>query len=221
MHGQIQCISKEENQIMFNELSKAWQSAFSAGWESFKNGSVPIGAAICDENGKVICTGRNRVNEITKGNSKIAHAETDCLLKLDTQKYPDLSSYTLYACMEPCPMCMGTIVMSNFRKLRIAAKDGYCGSAHYCDDDRYIRSKNINVIFELGDMQLVQLAMQTYFELKKNSGAANSVIECFAADRPDAVDIAGEMYNGLILDKYAENNADFGEVFDMILSYSV
>lgn len=206
---------------MFNELSKAWQSAFSAGWESFKNGSVPIGAVICDENEKVICTGRNRINEITKGNNKIAHAETDCLLKLDTQKYPDLRSYTLYACMEPCPMCMGTIVMSNFRKLRIAAKDGYCGSSHYCEDDCYIRSKNINVIFELGDMQLVQLTMQTYFELKKNSGAVNSVIECFAADCPDAFNVAKEMYDGLILDTYAENNADFGEVFDRILSYSI
>ncbi len=99
---------------MWNDLSKAWQTAFSAGWESFKNGSVPIGAVICDENGGIICTGRNRMNEITNGNSKIAHAETDCLLQLDTRKYPDLRSYTLYACMEPCPMCMGTIVMSNF-----------------------------------------------------------------------------------------------------------
>lgn len=206
---------------MWNELSKAWQTAFLAGWESFKNGSIPIGAVICDENGKIICTGRNKVNEITKGNRKIAHAETDCLLQIDTHKYPNSESYTLYACMEPCPMCMGTIVMSNFRKIRIASKDGHCGAAHYCEDDSYIKSKNINVIFELGDLQLVQLTIQTYFELKKNGGAANSIIECFAADCPRAVNIAKTLYADRILDTYAENNTRFGEVFDMIISYQV
>ena len=203
---------------MWNDLSKAWQTAFSAGWESFKNGSIPIGAVICDENGEIICTGRNRVNEITNGNSKIAHAETDCLLQLDTHKYPDLESYTLYACMEPCPMCMGTIVMSNFRKLRIAAKDGHCGAVHYCEDDSYVRSKNIETVFELGDLQLVQLTMQTYFELKKNSGAANSVVERFAADCPNAVNIARTLYADRTLDTYAGNNTDFGEIFDSIIT---
>lgn len=131
---------------MWNELPKAWQIAFSEGWESFLKGSIPIGAVISDENGGIICTGRNRRNEITSGNSRIAHAETGCLLQLDTNKYPNVGSYTLYACMEPCPMCMGTIVMSNFRKLRIAAKDSYCGAVHYCKDDSYIRSKHIEVV---------------------------------------------------------------------------
>ena len=202
---------------MWNDLSKAWQTAFSAGWESFKNGSIPIGAVISDENGKIICTGRNRVKEITNGNSRIAHAETDCLLHLDTGQYPDLKSYTLYACMEPCPMCMGTIVMSNLRKLRIAAKDGHCGAVHYCEDDSYIRSKNIDAVFELGDMQLVQLTIQTYFELKNNGGASNPIIECFAADCHRAVNIAKTLYADRILDTYAENNIDFGEVFDSII----
>lgn len=119
--------------------------------------------------------------------------------------------------MEPCPMCIGTIVMSNFRKIRIAAKDGYCGAVHYCEDDSYIRSKNIETVFELGDLQLVQLTMQTYFELKKNFGAANSVVECFSADCPRAVNIAKVLYADRILDTYAENNTDFEEIFDSII----
>lgn len=202
---------------MWNDISEAWQTAFSAGWESFKNGSVPIGAVICNENDEMICMGRNKANEITNGNAKIAHAETDCLLQLDTHKYPDLQSYILYTCMEPCPMCMGTIVMSNFRNLRIAAKDGYCGAVHYCGEDSYIKSKNVNAVFELGDLQFVQLTMQTYFELQKNDGAANSVIEHFAADCPHAVNIAKILYKDRILDTYAKKNANFGEVFDSII----
>lgn len=204
---------------MWNEISEAWKAAFSAGWKSFRKGSVPIGAAICDENGSVIISGRNRINEITSGNHKTAHAETDCLLRLDTHKYPNLKSYTLYACMEPCPMCMGTFVMSNFRKLRVAARDGYCGAVHYCEDDPYIRSKNINAVFESEDLQLVQLTMQTYFELKANGGSVTAVVQCFERDCPRAVDIAKALFAERTLDKYAENNSDFGEVFDMILSY--
>lgn len=203
--------------MMWNALSEAWRAAFSAGWESFRGGSIPIGAAIGDEKGAILCTGRNRVNEITNGNSRIAHAETDCLLRLDTRRYPDVKSYTLYACMEPCPMCMGTIVMSNFRKLRVAARDGYCGAVHYCQDDPYIRSKKMDVVFELGDLQLVQLTMQAYFELKRSGGQAGSVVACFAADCPAAVEKAKALYGGRVLDAYAEKGADFGEVFDGIV----
>ena len=203
---------------MWIDISKAWQAAFTEGWESFKKGSIPIGAAIADENDDIICTGRNRVAEITNGNHRIAHAETDCLNKLDTGKYPDLKKYTIYACMEPCPMCMGTIVMSNLVKIRVAARDGYCGSIHYCEDDRYVKNKNINTFFELGDLQLVQLTIQTYFELKMNNGASNEIIDCFAADCPEAVEIARKFYKNRTLDKLAEQNTDFSIVYNLIVT---
>lgn len=205
---------------MWSDLSMVWQAAFAEGWEAFKKGSVPIGAAICDENGEIICTGRNRRGELTDGNRKIAHAETDCLFRLDTEKHPAFRRYTLYACMEPCPMCMGTLVMSGLRRLRAAARDGYCGAVHYRDFSRYIMSKNIDVIFEGGDLELVQLTMQIYYELGRlgESHSGNAVIERFAADRPRALRIARELYDGGVLDGYAENGADFSGVFDLILS---
>ena len=203
---------------MWNDISKIWQIAFYEGWNSFKNGSIPIGAVIADENDNIICTGRNRVSEITEGNHRIAHAETDCLIRLDTRKYPDVKNYTIYACMEPCPMCMGTIVMSNFRKIRVAAKDGYCGSIHYCKDDRYVSTKNINTIFELGDLQLVQLTMQIYFEFKMNNGVSNEIIDCFAADCPKAVEIASKFYKNRTLDKLAADGTDFSIVYDLIVT---
>lgn len=203
---------------MWIDISKAWQAAFKEGWKSFRNGSIPIGAAITDENGNIIYTGRNRTSEVTDGNHRIAHAETDCLLKLDTGKYPNVKKYTIYACMEPCPMCMGTIVMSNFIKIRVAAKDGYCGSIHYCEDDGYVKSKNINTVFELGDLQLVQLTMQSYFELKMNNGATNAILDCFAVDCPKAVELAHFFYKNKTLDKYAENDTDFSVVYDLIVT---
>lgn len=203
---------------MWKDISLIWQAAFSEGWEAFKNGSVPIGAAICDESGAIICTGRNKRGELTEGNRRIAHAETDCLNRLDTKKYPDFCGYTLYACMEPCPMCMGTLVMSGLRKLRTAARDGYCGAVHYRDMSNYISSKNIDVIFEGGDMELVQLTMQTYYELGRinESRSSRLVIESFAADCLRALTVARELYAGKILDNLADNNVGFGEVFDLL-----
>lgn len=206
---------------MWNDISFIWQTAFLEGWEAFKKGSVPIGAAICDDNGRIICTGRNRCGELTEGNRRTAHAETDCLNRLDTQKHPDFRSYNLYACMEPCPMCMGTLVMSGLRNLRSAARDGYCGAVHYRDMSRYINSKNIAAVFEGGDLELVQLTMQTYYELGRvnESKSSSMVIECFSADCPRALTIARNLYDRKLLDDYADKNADFGEVFDMIAGW--
>lgn len=45
---------------MWKDISAAWKAAFEAGWESFKSSSIPIGAAICDENGGIIGVGRNK-----------------------------------------------------------------------------------------------------------------------------------------------------------------
>ena len=134
---------------MWKDLPEVWQTAFSKGWEAFKHGAVPIGAVITDENGKIIYTGRNHIGEVKGGNNRIAHAETDCLLQLDTEKYPKFKEYTLYACMEPCPMCMGTFVMAGLRTLRVAARDRYCGAVHYINDDPYVNGKNIDATFEL------------------------------------------------------------------------
>ncbi len=202
---------------MWKDIGEVWQRAFSAGWEAFQHGAVPIGAVITDENGKIIYTGRNHIGEVKGGNNRIAHAETDCLLQLDTEKYPKFKEYTLYACMEPCPMCMGTFVMAGLRTLRVAARDRYCGAVHYIEDDPYMRGKNIDASFELGETELVQLVLSSYYSLKLNSGVRDKVVEQFALDCPQAVAVAEAFYKERVLDDYAKKNADFGEVYDLIV----
>ncbi len=101
----------------WNDVERPWKVSFEQGWEAFKNGSIPIGAVITNEIGEIIFAGRNRMNESEIPNPKIAHAEMECLLNLDTLKYPNVKEYTLYTCMEPCPMCFGALVMSNIRKV--------------------------------------------------------------------------------------------------------
>ena len=199
---------------MYKNIERPWQIAFEQGWEALVNGSIPIGAVITDEHGKIISKGRNRLFESSTKNPKVAHAETEAIRNLDVSKYPNTYDYTLFACMEPCPMCMGTIVMSNLRKLRVAARDSYCGAVHYCRDDPYIASKNMQVSFESGILETVQLTLQTYFELKLRNGAMNPVTEIFEKDNTAAVKIAKSFY----VDRFIENCIVSGAAFDKVFN---
>lgn len=202
---------------MWNTISKAWQAAFEQGWEAFINGSIPIGSVIADENGEIISYGRNRICEKSTLNPKIAHAETEAIQKLDVSKYPNVKSYTLYTCMEPCLMCMGTFVMANLRKLKIAARDGYCGAVHYCNSDSYVASKKIEVDFELGIFEIVQLVMQSYYELRFSNGKKNRITEIFEKYNPVAVEIAKILYIDKRLDWHIANKTDCSKVFNEIV----
>lgn len=202
---------------MWDSIEKPWQIAFEQGWEALKNGSIPIGAVITDEYGNVISQGRNRINEFGKSNPRLSHAETEAIQNLDRSKNPNVREYTLFACMEPCPMCMGTFVMSNLRKLRVAAKDSYCGAVHYCKDDPYIAAKNIQVSFESGNLETVQLALQTYYEIKNQNGAINKVTSVFEKDNPTAIKIAKSFYKNGFLESCISNGKSFSFVFNSII----
>lgn len=201
---------------MFTTLPAPWQAAFALCWEAFTHGSIPIGAVITDEAGAIISTGRNRLFEPSGPNPKIAHAETEALRSLDVQKHPNLHGYTLYATMEPCPMCMGTFIMANLRTLRVAARDAYCGAVHYLQDDPYMASKKINATFEYGELEFVQLALQGYHEYRLRDGKANPVLDRLAGDNPRAIETARRLYDSLTLDEYARLATPFPEVFDAI-----
>ena len=202
----------------WNEIEKPWQVAFGQGWQAFKKGSIPIGAAVIDEKGDIISVGRNRIYENETRNPRIAHAEMECLLNLDISKYPNVREYTLYTCMEPCPMCFGTIVMSNLRKVKIASRDSYCGAVHYCEKDPYIAAKNMQVTFERGTLEMVQLVLQAYFELRACNGEINRVVKAFQKDNPIAVKIAEEYFENRYLDICAQKDIDISEVFQAIVS---
>lgn len=203
---------------MWSDLAKVWQETFLAGWEAFKNGSIPIGAVIVDENMNIISRGRNRTKEGTVPNSRTAHAETECIRSLDIRRYPDVKKYTLYTSMEPCPMCMGTLVMGNLRKVRTAARDSWCGSLHYIQDDPYIASKQIDSVLVAGELQDVQLAEQSYFNLKRTNGGPDHVVEVFRKDSPQAVAAAEIMFKDKYLDKCVQNDVPYNEVYDYIVA---
>ena len=203
---------------MWNEVTNEWRTALREAWISFISGSIPIGAVLCDPEGKIILSDHNRKHEAQTINKNISHAEANLLRALDTSVY-DPKALTLYSTMEPCPMCMGTIVMANIKKVSYAAADPYCGMAHLVKTEPYYSSQNISCVYEGKELEQFQLTIQSYCELRYiEQGADGYVLGKFAELCPAAVKTAERLFKTKWLDKAAEEGKDVGEVFDHIIT---
>lgn len=91
---------------------------------------VPIGCVIVKDN-LIIARG---YNQKIKRNSAIHHAEMNCIDKAQ-KKLKDwhLMDCTLYATLEPCPMCAGACVNARIGRIVFGAYDqkaGCCGTLY-------------------------------------------------------------------------------------------
>ena len=89
---------------------------------------VPIGAIVVRE-GRMIGRGRNRRERLA---DPTHHAEIEAIREaaLEVGRWR-LEDCTLYATLEPCPMCAGAAVNARIRRIVYGCADpkaGYCGS---------------------------------------------------------------------------------------------
>lgn len=103
----------------------AWQRSFELAWESLRGGSIPVGAALVDRDGRIIATGRNRRLDETPppgelAGSAIAHAEMNALATLPPGNYAE---FTLYTTLEPCLLCTSALRIARVGTVRYAAAD--------------------------------------------------------------------------------------------------
>lgn len=142
--------------MKYSELQHPWNRIFELSWQSVCKGSKAIAAVILSEDGTIISEARNQISEFNIPNPRLLHAEVEALRNLDIKKYPNLKEYTLYAGLEPCPMCVGTLAMSGLRKIVIATRDDFGGSMNLAEYSPFMKRKNFEITFldnELGDMQ--------------------------------------------------------------------
>ena len=158
--------------MRYEDLDDIWKSIFELEWESLCNKSKAIASVITDENGNLISTGRNKIGEYTIPNPRVCHAETEAVRNLDISIYPNIKQYTLYAALEPCPMCLGTIVMGGIRRIVIGAHDEHGGAIELLDKSRYLSSKNIEIIWMPNIYGDIQRGLQTIRELLYNEDKA-------------------------------------------------
>ena len=154
--------------MKFSELDDIWKRIFEMEWESVCNKSKAIAAVIVDESGKIISVGRNKIGETEIPNPRVSHAEVEAVRNLDINKYPNVKAYTLYAALEPCPMCLGTLVMGGIRKLIIGAHDDHGGAVELLDKSNFLSSKHVEVIWMRPLYGEVQRGLQAIKELLYN-----------------------------------------------------
>lgn len=108
-------------------LTGIWRTCFELAFESFRAGSVPVGAALAGPDGVVVSRGRNRFNEPSGppgqvAGSYLAHAELNALATLPPGSYPD---HVLYTTLEPCLLCTSALRFSHVGTVRFAAEDPF------------------------------------------------------------------------------------------------
>lgn len=203
---------------MWNEISEPWKIAFEEAWTAFRNGCTPIGGVLCRPDGTIMLRDHNRSAEKDTINRRISHAEANILRRTDTDSVSDLHTCVLYTTMEPCPMCMGTCVMSNIRHLRYAARDSYCGFTYLQNSEPYFISKHLDYSTEGGDLELVQLTIQSIYELDYiATGKSDKVLVQFDSIRPDAVRTAKMIHSAGLHVQWQQEHWPISQVFDEIL----
>ena len=91
-----------------------------------KNGEVPIGCIILDENKNILSSA---YNEVIANNDPTAHAEITAIRQACSYVNSSrLSNCSLYVTLEPCIMCASAISRAKIRRLFYGADDKKYGS---------------------------------------------------------------------------------------------
>ena len=97
--------------------------------EAYNSNEVPVGCIIADKDGKIIGSGRNRMEE---NHDPTCHAEIEAIKSASKfRKDWRLEECTLFVNLEPCPMCAGAIINARIPNIVYGARDdarGACGS---------------------------------------------------------------------------------------------
>jgi len=127
-------------------------------------GEIPVGAVIVDSGGSILSSAHNRVISLA---DPTAHAEILAI----REAAANLGNYrllntTLYATVEPCPMCAGAMVHARIQRLVFGAADprwGAAGSLYQLAADQRLnhRMEVVGGVCEDDCRQLMQAFFRT------------------------------------------------------------
>ena len=206
--------------MRYRELDTYWKRIFELEWISLCEGSKAIAALIVSDDGEIISEGRNKIGEVTVPNPRVSHAEVEAIRNLDISKFPNVKTYTLYAALEPCPMCMGSLVMGGIRNVVIGAKDAHGGAMGLLEQSEYLKGKNIKVVWMPQVYGDVQRGFQALKELLYNTNEEllERMLKDFSVYNEKGVLAAKELINeGLFVDK-KPGSYSVEEIFDKLMS---
>lgn len=206
---------------MWSTLSVPWQASLEQAWQAYVEGALPIGAALARPDGQIVSVGRNR----TRGGAyttvprltghRLAHAELDALMQADLSS-PEAHTYELYTTQEPCPMCLGALVMANLTTVHYAAEP-WAGSTALLQATPYLRGQGVQAI-PVTDQRLdavcLALAMQPIF--LEPQERARPHLAHYRATRPAAVRVGTLAYERQVLGRLRDQGAEASMAVDAL-----
>jgi tRNA(Arg) A34 adenosine deaminase TadA len=126
------------------------RAALEEQWQGLAARALPCGAAVTDERGRLLASGRNRAYDASTGESplertRLAHAELNALALLDTDA--DWATATLWCTQHPCAMCAAAIAFTGVGRVVYLAGDPSDDSA----PDEVAATRRGAAYTELGD----------------------------------------------------------------------
>jgi len=98
-------------------------------------GDLPIGAVLVID-GQIVSRGRSQQHT---QHSQIMHAELHALLHGGIMLWKHYERAVLFTTVEPCPMCLGAVVMADVPHIIFAAHDEVVQSRHTVAHNLYVR----------------------------------------------------------------------------------
>lgn len=117
------------------DLEKFMREALAEADAAGQAGEFPIGAVLALD-GEIIARGRARHGE---SKSQLSHAELNALLDGGEKLWTDFRRAILFTTVEPCPMCLGAVVMADVPHVIYALNDAVVQSKITLESNPYIR----------------------------------------------------------------------------------
>lgn len=137
---------KEELRVhSFNDYDWMMNVAIDEAYKAYALDEVPIGAVVVDSSGNVLAKEHNLKESV---NDPCGHAEIRAI-RTACEKLGDwrLNDCTLFVTLEPCPMCLNSILQARMKKVIFGAYDPKGGalSLNY----NFYKDKRLNHNFDV------------------------------------------------------------------------
>lgn len=207
--------------MFWQQLAFPWQVCLEEAWAAYCVGSLPIGAAIIDREGRLLSRGRNRIYDTHHTDSvlwgtRVAHAEMNALALLNHRQI-SLNECILYTTTEPCPMCTGAIRMSQVGEVHYASRDPVAGSVAFFDASPFMQRGQCAVVPpEDPSLETIIIALLIEWVLRDQRPRILAMLHHWTTVSPAAGRLGEELYRTNQLQQWCADDTPIDEVIDTL-----
>jgi tRNA(adenine34) deaminase len=215
-------LANERNLTCWEDLSNPWQWCIEEAWQAYCMGSLPIGAVITDEAGRLLARGRNRIYEYKADGQilcghRLAHAEMNALISIEW-KQMNPRRCILYTTTEPCPLCVGAIRLTRIGTVHYASRDQGAGSIDLFDANDFMRRAGTRIGAPVSTtLENILIAMLIEFTLHKGDDNSSLLYETVAAVHPIGATLGKQLFVEGQLYGWKNENCSAPFVFNQIV----